>query len=171
MLIVVGQASAVHPYLYAGRVWDSVSTMVFFRARHYEPIIGRFVQPDPLGFVAVDTNLFRFVWNDQSGQVAITQNVNIQKISLQAALKSAGPITPNVNIVAISNKARFTYKLVGYKNLTFRFIPLAILNSAIAIECGKFLYGVLDGLTHVDLEAFLKCAQEVLKRLNLIGKK
>ncbi len=34
-----------------------------YRARTYSPELGRFVQPDPIGFAGWDTNLFRYVFN------------------------------------------------------------------------------------------------------------
>ena len=34
-----------------------------FRARDYDPVIGRFISEDPIGFAAGDANLYRYVAN------------------------------------------------------------------------------------------------------------
>ena len=36
-------------FLFTGREYDSETGLYYYRARHYKPDIGRFLQPDPLG--------------------------------------------------------------------------------------------------------------------------
>ena len=48
---------------YTGQVRDEESDLYYYRARWYDPSIGRFVSEDPLGFDAGDTNLYRYVQN------------------------------------------------------------------------------------------------------------
>ena len=44
-------ASAVgNPFRYTGREYDAETGLYYYRARHYDPSIGRFLQPDPLGY-------------------------------------------------------------------------------------------------------------------------
>ena len=49
----------------------------YYRARHYDPQTGRFVQQDPIGLMGGDTNLYRYVFNnpvryaDPSGNFAL----------------------------------------------------------------------------------------------------
>ncbi len=38
-------------YTYTGREWDDTSMMFYFRARWYEPVLGRFMGRDPVGYV------------------------------------------------------------------------------------------------------------------------
>jgi RHS repeat-associated protein len=38
-------------YTYTGREWDQALAMHFFRARWYDPLAGRFISRDPLGYV------------------------------------------------------------------------------------------------------------------------
>ncbi len=38
-------------YLYTGREWDDTAKLFYFRARCYEPILGRFVQRDSLAYI------------------------------------------------------------------------------------------------------------------------
>jgi hypothetical protein len=50
---------------------------MFYRARYYDPKIGRFISEDPIGFEGEDINLYRYVYNipvvflDPSGEMAI----------------------------------------------------------------------------------------------------
>jgi RHS repeat-associated protein len=48
------------PYQYTGREQDATTNLQYNRARWYDPWSGRFVTPDPLGFQAGDTNLYRY---------------------------------------------------------------------------------------------------------------
>jgi RHS repeat-associated protein len=62
-------------YGYTGRERDLESGLDYYRARYYDPNVGRFISVDPLGFGAGDTNLYRYVGNnstnytDPSGQI------------------------------------------------------------------------------------------------------
>jgi RHS repeat-associated protein len=51
-------------YGYVGRQLDPESGTYYYRARVYNPSIGRWMQPDPIGFASNDTNLFRYVSNN-----------------------------------------------------------------------------------------------------------
>ena len=50
-------------FLFTGRVWDAAPELYNYRARYYEPWIGRFYQRDPLGQLP-DVNLYRYVGNN-----------------------------------------------------------------------------------------------------------
>jgi RHS repeat-associated protein len=54
----------VNPYTYTGREQDAESGLLFYRLRTYDPHTGRFLQRDPIGFEAGDTNLYRYVFSD-----------------------------------------------------------------------------------------------------------
>lgn len=64
------------PYAFQGREFDAESGLYYFRARYYDPSIGRFISEDPIGFVG-GINRYRFVENnplnrlDPSGMNAI----------------------------------------------------------------------------------------------------
>jgi RHS repeat-associated protein len=66
-----------NPFGFTARERDAESGLMFYRARYYDPKIGRFISEDPIGFDAGDANLYRYVFNssvmstDPSGQ-AIT---------------------------------------------------------------------------------------------------
>ena len=62
-----GQRSAIglsQRYGFTAREVDDESGLMYFRARHYDPTLGQFVQRDPIGFAAGDLNLYAYVWND-----------------------------------------------------------------------------------------------------------
>jgi RHS repeat-associated protein len=63
-------------YGYTGRERDLESGLDYYRARYYDPQVGRFISVDPMGFGAGDTNLYRYVGNsstnaiDPSGEIS-----------------------------------------------------------------------------------------------------
>lgn len=52
-----------NPYGYTGRETDT-DDLYYYRARYYDPTLGRFITPDPIGFAGGDTNFYRYVGND-----------------------------------------------------------------------------------------------------------
>ncbi|WP_037317560.1 RHS repeat-associated core domain-containing protein, partial [Ruegeria halocynthiae] len=51
-------------YGYTGREQDYETGLIYYRARHYDPATGQFIQRDPIGFAAGDLNLYAYTWND-----------------------------------------------------------------------------------------------------------
>ena len=51
-------------YGFTGREHDGETGLIYFRARHYDPVTGQFIQRDPIGFAAGDLNLYAYVWNN-----------------------------------------------------------------------------------------------------------
>ena len=51
-------------FLFTGREWLSDLKLYDYRARMYQPELGRFLQPDPKQFAAGDYNLYRYCHND-----------------------------------------------------------------------------------------------------------
>ncbi|HEY8154491.1 MAG TPA: RHS repeat-associated core domain-containing protein, partial [Myxococcota bacterium] len=49
---------------YTGREHDSLSGLYYYRARYYDPEIGRFLGEDPAGFGGGDVNLYAYVGNN-----------------------------------------------------------------------------------------------------------
>ncbi|MDH3976734.1 MAG: MopE-related protein [Deltaproteobacteria bacterium] len=60
-------------YTYTGREWDVEAGLYYYRARFYDPEVGRFISKDPIGFAAGDVNLYSYVgqnpvnYNDPMG--------------------------------------------------------------------------------------------------------
>jgi RHS repeat-associated protein len=53
-------------FLFQGKRYDAAAGLYDSRARAYSPSLGRFLQDDPTGFAAGDTNLYRLEGNDPS---------------------------------------------------------------------------------------------------------
>jgi len=52
------------PFGFAGGLYDSLTGLVRFGARDYDPAVGRWTSKDPIGFASEDTNLYAYVYND-----------------------------------------------------------------------------------------------------------
>lgn len=51
-------------YLFTGREWDKETQLYYYRARYYDPMGGRFISKDPIGFEGEDVNLYGYVSNN-----------------------------------------------------------------------------------------------------------
>ena len=60
---ILNQSIASNPYLFTGRRCDCDSDVYYYRARDYSPKLGRFIQPDPIGYVD-SANLYPYVLNN-----------------------------------------------------------------------------------------------------------
>ncbi len=52
-----------NPYRFTGRRWDDETDLYYYRARMYNPEIGRFLQPDPIGYEG-GLNLYTYCGNN-----------------------------------------------------------------------------------------------------------
>ena len=59
----ISQSAVSNPYLFTGRRYDSETGLYYYRARYYSPEIGRFLQPDPIGYAA-GLNLYTYCGNN-----------------------------------------------------------------------------------------------------------
>ncbi|MFT3883602.1 MAG: putative Ig domain-containing protein [Gemmatales bacterium] len=72
-------SSVADRYLFTSREYDAELGLYYYRARYYDPSIGRFLSEDPKGIAAGDFNLYRYVGNsphnytDPSGEQAIVE--------------------------------------------------------------------------------------------------
>src|SRR5690606_27440322 len=61
-------------YLFTGREYDKTTGLYNYRHRWYHPGLGRFCQPDPIGFGGGDVNIYNYVlsnplvYTDPSGE-------------------------------------------------------------------------------------------------------
>nr|WP_322892213.1 MULTISPECIES: RHS repeat-associated core domain-containing protein [unclassified Yoonia] len=51
-------------YGFTAREHDTETGLIYYRARHYDPASGQFIQRDPIGFAGGDLNLYAYVGND-----------------------------------------------------------------------------------------------------------
>jgi RHS repeat-associated protein len=61
---VLGATAISNRFLFTGREWRLLFGFYEYRARAYNPTIGRFMSEDPKGFNAGDYNLYRYCAND-----------------------------------------------------------------------------------------------------------
>ena len=57
-------STAMTPFLFTGREYDSETGLYHYRARAYSPNLGRFLQSDPISFSGGDVNIYRYVGNN-----------------------------------------------------------------------------------------------------------
>jgi RHS repeat-associated protein len=50
-MVLSGGSAIANPYLFTGRDLDKETGLYYYRARYYDPIHGRFVQRDPMGYI------------------------------------------------------------------------------------------------------------------------
>ncbi len=70
--IVSQTGTTTNPFTYTGREYDSESGLYYYRARYYDPDIGRFIQEDPIGFAGginyyIYANNNPIIFTDPSG--------------------------------------------------------------------------------------------------------
>lgn len=58
----IANSQVKNPYGFTGRRHESETGLIFYRNRSYHPQIGRFLQPDPLGYVD-GPNMYKFAMN------------------------------------------------------------------------------------------------------------
>jgi RHS repeat-associated protein len=61
--------TVVNPFGFTARERDPESGLMFYRARYYDPKIGRFISEDPIGFESGDINIYRYVFNSPCNNV------------------------------------------------------------------------------------------------------
>ena len=70
------------PFRYTGREWDAETGLYYYRARYYDPSIGRFISEDPIQFDSGQNNFYEYVGNspiknfDPTGLARCIYNIN-----------------------------------------------------------------------------------------------
>jgi RHS repeat-associated protein len=62
--LISGDPGLLGSVRFTGRQWNEAASLYDYRARHYSPELGRFVQEDPSQFESGDLNLQRYAKND-----------------------------------------------------------------------------------------------------------
>ncbi|MBN8491307.1 MAG: tandem-95 repeat protein, partial [Burkholderiales bacterium] len=109
------QADAAPRFGYTGRELDRGTGLMDYRARWYDPVLGRFASRDPIGFSAGDANLYRYVGNrpldhaDPSGLESTATGAAKTAIDFAEFLWD----TTSEAAVSITTAASMTLVLVG----------------------------------------------------------
>ena len=96
--IVQQTGSIGNPYTYTGREWDAEAGLYYYRARYYDPTLGRFINGDPIGFAGGDVNFYVYVqnnpvnWIDPWGQEIVIIGRGFYDTYLEPALKPTSDI-------------------------------------------------------------------------------
>jgi RHS repeat-associated protein len=91
--IVQDTGGVVQPFTFTGRDLDTESGLYFYRARYYDPITGRFLSEDPIGFSAGDVNHYAYALSspvnlrDPGGALTLTYG---RSINVPGGAGSAG---------------------------------------------------------------------------------
>jgi len=97
---------ATPSFAYAGREWDSETNLYYYRARYYDPAVGRFLSEDPLQGLSrlTATNAYSYVTNDPVGWRDPTGLIKWQcDVGLVTAAKPTSVITIGVIIASCSS--------------------------------------------------------------------
>src|SRR5206468_4261801 len=68
-------------FKFTAREWDSEIAQYYYRARFYQPTVGRFLSEDPVGARA-DSNFYRYVHNRPHQATDPTGLQNLEKIAI-----------------------------------------------------------------------------------------
>lgn len=58
------QTSNIGAFQYTGQIWLPEIGLYYYKARFYDPVMGRFMQTDPIGYAGGGMNLYAYVGND-----------------------------------------------------------------------------------------------------------
>ena len=101
--------------LFTGRQWDEDNRLYYYRARYYDPEIGRFISEDPIGFGA-GVNFYAYVgnnpvnFNDPSGKVA---GKIVKHAADLSAIKLAAQQLNRLRKQAVSDAWRLEQRLIN----------------------------------------------------------
>ncbi len=88
------------PFKYTGRYLDAETGLYYYRARMYSPILGRFLQPDPIGY-GDGMNMYAYVGNDPLNQVDPSGQIAGKAIKYLRDLKKndGNPVSAGVDTI------------------------------------------------------------------------
>ncbi len=97
--------SVTQPYTYTAREWDAETELYYYRARYYDPQVGRFIMEDPIG-QAGGINLYVYVFNgptkftDPSGKLISPWCATVKKRCGECVTKGTECAKQHGNILA-----------------------------------------------------------------------
>lgn len=96
-------------YVYTGREWDSETGLYFHRARYYDPMDGKFVSKDPIGFEG-GLNLYQYTssnplnYIDPFGLDKMTDELRENAVGLEEPFFLADPINYVGGLAGVATK-------------------------------------------------------------------
>ena len=99
-----------NPYAYTGREYDGEPGLHYYRARYYDPATGRFIGEDPIGFAALDANLYRYVANGPTNRADPSGLFNLAGCGVGAVV---GAVSGGLGGAAKSTGRAFNDKFLG----------------------------------------------------------
>ena len=82
--LTVIESLPLQPYGWKGREWIPGPNIYYNRARFYDPVLGRFMSQDPLGYEGGDWNLYSFAWNNPKNWFDPTGNSGVDYAGIAA---------------------------------------------------------------------------------------
>ncbi len=76
---------------FTGQRYDAEIGLYNYKARYYSPAVGRFLQPDPLGYEAGDMSLYAYVGNDPVNYVDSSGTTPLGTLCREAAIVPSKP--------------------------------------------------------------------------------
>ena len=114
-------------FKFTGREYDVETGNYYYRARFYDPTIGRFMGQDPKSFAAGDYNLYRYVGNGPTDRVDPSGLDAQAADAQQAAMMKTGDPTGNPDFVKKQDRVAYleSLKMKMYNATTQIAGPLA----------------------------------------------
>jgi RHS repeat-associated protein len=75
-------------YGYTGREFDSETGLYYYRARWYDPKLGRFISEDPIGFAGRDVNTYRYAQNSPLNLFDLSGEATFSEYSIQTRIQT-----------------------------------------------------------------------------------
>jgi RHS repeat-associated protein len=140
------------------KCWDEKVCPSYYRARYYDPTVGRFLSEDPIGFAAGDLDLYAYVGGMATSRVDLSGHQMICPFSepgciqrqhlSDCAKKVLQPYFPGLNL----DNVVISPGMPGFTALTPGFQPGAItVNGTIFYQQGQFS-GDANGLSYLGHE-------------------